>query len=366
MIGGSDGRSGVVMSCDADHDAVDAGPHRRRADTGFLMLIASVSVLSGAFIYYMPGSNPYARLVSAAAEPAPAYHAGAQAVAAMPELQPQPSNPDLTAASPRQADSRAELNRVMIVDVTDAARLPDTAPAPVPTIAQDDDATLVVASVAADDPAPEPFVTPPEIRGPRVLAAPVFTLPAPLAPVRDRLSDPFGNAATEPGLPPFTAPAAPAQPRIAATELTEEALGLERGQRIEVQRRLALAGFDPRGVDGSFGPNTRSAIADFEAAWGFPATGYLEDAVFADLHQRTEAAYQAMRRRAAARPDAAPELASALPVERPDRDGKCARSADGRIIAHQNLGCDIAGLAQQFGSKNQSSLDSEDGPGTER
>jgi hypothetical protein len=116
-------------------------------------------------------------------------------------------------------------------------------------------------------------------------------------------------------------------------------------------------------VDGAFGPNTRSAIADFQAAWGFPATGYLEDAVYTDLNQRTEAAYQAMRRRAAARPTAAPKLATVQPVERPNRDGKCARGADGRIIERQNLGCDLAGMAEQFVSMNRSSLDSEDDPG---
>ncbi len=102
------------------------------------------------------------------------------------------------------------------------------------------------------------------------------------------------------------APTAPAQPRVAATELTEDALALGQHGRVDVQRRLALAGFDPNGFDGAFGPRTRGAIADFQTAWGFPATGYLEAAVYADLTQRTEDAYQALRRQAAAAPSAAP------------------------------------------------------------
>lgn len=47
---------------------------------------------------------------------------------------------------------------------------------------------------------------------------------------------------------------------------TEAALDLTRAQRREVQIRLALLGFDPRGIDGLFGPDTRAAIAQWQRA----------------------------------------------------------------------------------------------------
>jgi len=160
---------------------------------------------------------------------------------------------------------------------------------------------------------------------------------------------------------------APALPRIAASELTEEALALGRHRRIDVQRRLALAGFDPNGFDGAFGPRTRGAIADFQTAWDFPATGYLEAAVYADLNQRTEDAYQALRRQAAAGPSAAPKLA---PIARERQfasagdDNRCARRSDGRIIERQSLGCDLVGFTEQFVSLGRNILNYEDGGDT--
>ncbi|MDC0738029.1 peptidoglycan-binding domain-containing protein [Cognatishimia sp. SS12] len=55
----------------------------------------------------------------------------------------------------------------------------------------------------------------------------------------------------------------------------EAALNLSRDQRRDVQRDLSLLGFDPRGIDGVFGPATRSAIRSWQAAQGREATGYL-------------------------------------------------------------------------------------------
>lgn len=56
---------------------------------------------------------------------------------------------------------------------------------------------------------------------------------------------------------------------------TEQALGLNSDARRQVQRHLALLGFDPHGIDGVFGPGSRAAIADWQRASGFPSTGYL-------------------------------------------------------------------------------------------
>ncbi|MDJ1009346.1 MAG: peptidoglycan-binding protein [Paracoccaceae bacterium] len=63
-------------------------------------------------------------------------------------------------------------------------------------------------------------------------------------------------------------------PRRAA-EATEAALGLSRDQRREIQRALTLLEYNPRGIDGIFGPGTRGAVTAFQAAEGFVETGYL-------------------------------------------------------------------------------------------
>ncbi|MEZ5913638.1 MAG: peptidoglycan-binding domain-containing protein [Paracoccaceae bacterium] len=57
--------------------------------------------------------------------------------------------------------------------------------------------------------------------------------------------------------------------------VAEDALNLSRDQRQRIQRDLSLLGFDPRGIDGLFGPGTRQAIRDWQSAMALPVTGYL-------------------------------------------------------------------------------------------
>ncbi|MDP2061903.1 MAG: peptidoglycan-binding domain-containing protein [Phaeovulum sp.] len=57
--------------------------------------------------------------------------------------------------------------------------------------------------------------------------------------------------------------------------LAEDALGLSRDQRREVQRQLALLGYDPNGIDGLFGRGTRTALTAWQRANAFEANGYL-------------------------------------------------------------------------------------------
>lgn len=56
---------------------------------------------------------------------------------------------------------------------------------------------------------------------------------------------------------------------------TESDLGLGRSQRATIQAALTRRGYDTRGIDGSFGPGTRNAIANWQRANGQTATGYL-------------------------------------------------------------------------------------------
>lgn len=60
----------------------------------------------------------------------------------------------------------------------------------------------------------------------------------------------------------------------AADQVAEDQIGLDRNQRREVQRRLTGLGFDVKAT-GKFDEETRSVIRRWQAARGYPATGYL-------------------------------------------------------------------------------------------
>ena len=177
----------------------------------------------------------------------------------------------------------------------------------------------------------------------------------PLGPSPVPLPSPRAFAAAEgpqlyrdDGPSPVEAPLPPSPLALAASAETEAALRLTARDRVEVQRRLKLAGFDPGPGDGVFGPRTRRAIADFEAAWGYPPTGYLDERVMAELHARTDEAYAALQRRLAASSVRAPERAP-LPASRMATANKtCRRDSRGRIIENQSLACDLKGLKEGF------------------
>ena len=77
-----------------------------------------------------------------------------------------------------------------------------------------------------------------------------------------------------------------------ADRLAEDALALTRDQRRSIQQNLSLLDFNPRGIDGIFGPGTRSAITNWQQDGGFAQTSYLT----AEQINRIEA--QAARRAA--------------------------------------------------------------------
>jgi len=63
--------------------------------------------------------------------------------------------------------------------------------------------------------------------------------------------------------------------RESTPERIEEALGLTRDERRAVQRELTILNFNPRGIDGIFGPGTRSAISSWQGANDHVRTGFL-------------------------------------------------------------------------------------------
>ena len=59
-----------------------------------------------------------------------------------------------------------------------------------------------------------------------------------------------------------------------ATQVTEDQIGLDKGKRRDVQRRLTGLGFDTK-VNGRFDGSTRAVITRWQAARGYPRTGFL-------------------------------------------------------------------------------------------
>ncbi len=62
---------------------------------------------------------------------------------------------------------------------------------------------------------------------------------------------------------------------VRLAELTERELNLTRNERRAIQRNLTLLDYNTRGVDGIFGPGSRSAIRNWQQTNGFTQTSYL-------------------------------------------------------------------------------------------
>jgi len=66
----------------------------------------------------------------------------------------------------------------------------------------------------------------------------------------------------------------PATFTTTADQISEDQIGLDRGQRRDVQRRLTGLGFDVK-ASGKFDEATRNVISRWQAARGYPQTGFL-------------------------------------------------------------------------------------------
>ena len=80
--------------------------------------------------------------------------------------------------------------------------------------------------------------------------------------------------------PPGVSPPAAERPTVRAAE---DALNLARADRRRIQAGLTASGLEPGPADGLFGAGTRSAIRDWQAGRGLPATGYLNAAEAEEL-----------------------------------------------------------------------------------
>ena len=90
-----------------------------------------------------------------------------------------------------------------------------------------------------------------------------------------------------------TAPAEAPEPMARAGEASPEdaetALALDQAARRGIQQDLTVLGFNPRGIDGIFGPGTRGAISEWQADEGMAASGFLDQRQIARLRASAEA-----------------------------------------------------------------------------
>lgn len=150
-------------------------------------------------------------------------------------------------------------------------------------------------------------------------------------------------------------------------QATEADLELSRSARGQIQRRLEIIGYDPKGVDGIFGPNTRDGIAALQSDRGMPATGFLDSDLIAMIEEESQPKFLAWEKRlraaqaaklaAAKRRKKARALAAAkarsrqttvvaarVPTAR--NAPECARDKSGKIISNQSWSCDVTVLEE--------------------
>lgn len=161
-------------------------------------------------------------------------------------------------------------------------------------------------------------------------------------------------------------------PILPTGEAGEAFLGLDRDRRREIQRRLAMGGFDAGAPDGLFGPATRDAIRSYQASEGIAATGFLDQATLTSLVARTDADYAAWNAQHSAgrkvkRQDRArlrytvPN--SPMPASRDRKTaGGCARDADGHVLGNRSFGCDLRGLGEGLAKALRGDLKPADEP----
>lgn len=173
-----------------------------------------------------------------------------------------------------------------------------------------------------------------------------------------RLSDPI--VARAPDQLPDADDPTPPDPAMPAqfAMVTEEALALSGRDRREVQIRLSLLRHDPKGADGIFGPNTRSAIMAMQRAADLPETGFLDARAVDFLARETDRSYrrwaraEAQRRSRRARAREATVLVRAkVPAAR--NAPACVRDTSGQIIQNQSLDCDGSLLTEGWEDTKQ-------------
>ena len=108
-----------------------------------------------------------------------------------------------------------------------------------------------------------------------------------------------------------------------ATQETEDQIGLDKRKRRDVQRRLTGLGFDTR-ANGKFDESTRAVITRWQAARGYPKTGFLNTLQHEALQTESVSAAHA----------------SASSSDKPDDEHPARRGGGG---AHRHRGSGVGG-----------------------
>ena len=90
----------------------------------------------------------------------------------------------------------------------------------------------------------------------------------------------------------------PSAPQVDPNVEAENALNLSRIRKRRVQEFLNALGFNPRGIDGIFGPGTRGALSEWQKARGYEVTGYLTASQLNQLNAEGNRAIDEARREA--------------------------------------------------------------------
>jgi hypothetical protein len=102
----------------------------------------------------------------------------------------------------------------------------------------------------------------------------------------DRLVKHDGAAPTQPTM--IATPSTP-QPVAFGPKSVEDALKLSPAERSSIQQSLTAIGYATGGIDGVFGPGTRTAVTAYQRKIGAAATGFLTRDVLAKLERETPA-----------------------------------------------------------------------------
>lgn len=118
-------------------------------------------------------------------------------------------------------------------------------------------------------------------------------------------------------------------------------LSLTKRDRYEIQRRLTLAGYNTRGVDGVFGRGTRSAISSWQKSKGFAETGELSANQLRALRSQTETAYGRFLKsgKAAKAEPSRNTTKREAPTGRYIDGAGCMREANGQIVRGYKKEC---------------------------
>ncbi len=77
--------------------------------------------------------------------------------------------------------------------------------------------------------------------------------------------------------------------QVSPEQAVEDALALDQPTRRRVQRQLSILGYDPRGIDGVFGPGTRSALREWQSGRSLGGDGYLSESQLSRLEEEADA-----------------------------------------------------------------------------